>query len=110
MLREQLRQRESAAAAAQVAKMDAERRANSAESRVTELEQERVRLATLVEKLESDLSIKLADFSVAGDDPTDELAQLKYEEDDEDEDDEDTNDRTVLREKGSAASNEANRK
>ncbi len=64
VLRDTIRQRESAAAAAQVAKVQAEQRAAVAEQRIAESESERSRLAALVGKLEADLALRLASSDV----------------------------------------------
>jgi homeobox protein cut-like len=64
VLRDTIRQRESAAAAAQVAKVAAEERATVAERRIVDMEADRTRLQALVGKLEADLSLRLASTDV----------------------------------------------
>jgi homeobox protein cut-like len=64
VLRDTIRQRESAAAAAQVAKVQAEQRAIVAEQRIVDTEAERTRLQALVGKLEADLALRLASSDV----------------------------------------------
>lgn len=88
VLRDTIRQRESAAAAAQVAKVQAEQRAAAAEQRIADIEAERARLATLVGKLEADLAVRLASGDVmqlvsgaAAGAEADAYAQLKATED-----------------------------
>jgi homeobox protein cut-like len=86
VLRDTIRQRESAAAAAQVAKVQAEQRAAVAEQRIAESESERSRLAALVGKLEADLALRLASSDVlqlagASSNSNDAFAQLKATDD-----------------------------